>query len=74
MGLSGLLFLSLRAGKGETEQVWNSDTDGDGRQDGSGQDDPEGKDSAEGETPFHSLWEMIPEKQASAEEEEEKEP
>lgn len=74
VGLSGLLFLSLRAGKGETEQVWNSDTDGDGRQDGSGQNDPEGKDSAEGETPFHSLWEMIPEKEASAEEEEEKEP
>lgn len=74
VGLSGLLFLSLQTGKRGAQQAWNTDADENSRQDGSGQDDLEGKDNAEGETLLHSLWEMIPEKQAAAEEGEEKEP
>ena len=69
VGLSGLLFLSLQTGKRGAQQAWNTDADENSRQD-----DLEGKDNAEGETLLHSLWEMIPEKQAAAEEGEEKEP
>ena len=66
VGLSGLLFLSLQTGKRGAQQAWNTDADENRRQD-----DLEGKDNAEAGTPLHSLWEMIPEKQAAAEEEKE---